>query len=236
MSATFGRTSPKQFAFYDPDGSCWRTWPAISLWGSETFSGTWPKRGSMRNGACFEHPTWAPATSEPDCSSLLPTPTASQPGGTAEQHLARKNRMADGARRTSVTDLRMALSLLPTPVVNDMGEGKTPDRWDEWTAEMKGRHGNGNGHGRSLAIEAQRLLPTPRASDGPDESSHARTWSATDFNLHSWVREQIHGIPTRRSSGASTSPPSDAGSSPSDGPPPDLLTMLDDSPPHSSSG
>src|SRR5690606_25586044 len=54
---------------------------------------------------------------------LLPTPTASQPGGPAEQHLARKNRMRDGARRTSVTDLRMALSLLPTPVVNDMGEG-----------------------------------------------------------------------------------------------------------------
>lgn len=47
--------------------------------------------------------------------------------------------------------------LLPTPVVNDMGEGKTPERWDEWTDEMKAKHGNGNGHGRSLAIEAQRV-------------------------------------------------------------------------------
>lgn len=34
MSATSGRTSLRQFAFYDPDGSCWRTWPDISLWGS----------------------------------------------------------------------------------------------------------------------------------------------------------------------------------------------------------
>lgn len=53
------------------------------------------------------------------------------------------------------------LTLLPTPAVNDMGEGKTVEAWDEWTARMKSTHGNGNGHGKSLAIEAQRLLPTP---------------------------------------------------------------------------
>ena len=57
-------------------------------------------------------------------------------------------------------------TLLPTPAVNDMGEGKTPEAWDEWTAKMQAAHGNGNGHGKSLAIEAQRLLPTPRALDG----------------------------------------------------------------------
>src|SRR5690606_25514253 len=147
MSATFGRTSPKQFAFYDPDGSCWRTWPAISLWGSETFSGTWPKRGSMRSGACFEHPTWEPATSGRVCSSLLPTPTASQPGGTAEQHLARKARMPDGARRTSVTDLRMALSLLPTPRTSG--------------TNGPGSHGDGGPDLRT----AVGLLPTPTARD-----------------------------------------------------------------------
>lgn len=54
-------------------------------------------------------------------------------------------------------------SLLPTPVVNDMGAGKAPEAWDEWTARMQSKHGNGNGHGASLAIEAQRLLPTPVA-------------------------------------------------------------------------
>ena len=60
------------------------------------------------------------------------------------------------------------LNLLPTPAVNDMGAGKTPPQWDEWTARMKADHGNGNGHGKSLEIEAQRLLPTPAASDGPN--------------------------------------------------------------------
>jgi hypothetical protein len=54
-------------------------------------------------------------------------------------------------------NLGEALAMLPTPVVNDMGDGKTPPQWDEWTSDMKTRHGNGNGHGRSLAIEAQRI-------------------------------------------------------------------------------
>lgn len=59
-----------------------------------------------------------------------------------------------------------AKSLLPTPVVNDMGAGKTVDRWDEWTAATKEKHQNGNGHGPSLSIELLRLLPTPVASEG----------------------------------------------------------------------
>ena len=50
-----------------------------------------------------------------------------------------------------------------------MGAGKTVEQWDAWTDDLKSRHGNGNGHGKSLAIEAKRLalLPTPRSTDGP---------------------------------------------------------------------
>ena len=47
--------------------------------------------------------------------------------------------------------------MLPTPAVNDMGAGKTVEAWDAWTATMQAKHGNGNGHGKSLAIEAARL-------------------------------------------------------------------------------
>lgn len=80
---------------------------------------------------------------------LLPTPRSSDTNGA-------------GAHGEGGVDLRTAVSaLLPTPAVNDMGEGKTIDAWDEWTAKMQAAHGNGNGHGKSLAIEAQRLLPTP---------------------------------------------------------------------------
>lgn len=113
MSVTSGPTSQRQFVFYDPDGSCWRTFGAISLWGSEPYSGTWPKRGSMRSGACYEHPTWVPPTAELASSSLLPTPAAQEPGGTVEQYHARL-RKADG-RNPTFTPLGMLVQLLPTP-------------------------------------------------------------------------------------------------------------------------
>ncbi|HLP97621.1 MAG TPA: hypothetical protein VK149_04170 [Sideroxyarcus sp.] len=47
-----------------------------------------------------------------------------------------------------------------------MGDGKTLEWWEDWTATMKAKHGNSNGHGPSLAIEALRTLPTPDAYAG----------------------------------------------------------------------
>ena len=79
------------------------------------------------------------------------------------------------------------MSLLPTPAVNDMGEGKTVEAWDDWTDAMRARHGNGNGHGRSLSIEAQRLLPTPRATDGTKGGPNQRG-SSGDLMLPSAVQ------------------------------------------------
>lgn len=66
-----------------------------------------------------------------------------------------------GSGEDSGMPLNVAVSLLPTPAVNDMGAAYTPEEWDAWTAKMQAEHGNGNGHGKSLNIEAQRL------GDGP---------------------------------------------------------------------
>lgn len=44
---------------------------------------------------------------------------------------------------------------LPTPTVVDMGNNKTASQWEAWKEAMKSKHGNGNGHGRSLAQEVQ---------------------------------------------------------------------------------
>jgi hypothetical protein len=125
-----------------------------------------------RDGRLFERPMSVPRTGGNAGSVLLPTPAAQEPGGTAEAHLERKNRI-DGANRTTPTHLAFITALLPTPAVNDMGEGKTPEKWDAWTDEMKERHSNGNGHGRSLAIEAQRLGATtnPRSDAGNTSSA-----------------------------------------------------------------
>lgn len=153
MKGTFGPTWPKRFASFDPDESCWRMFAGMSARDLTRLSKTWPKRGSMRSGACFEHPTWVPAISVPVCSSLLRTPDVASGRRLGEVKLTGRTPQDP---QVSLHDQINAL--LPTPVVNDMGEGKTEERWDEWTAEMQERHGNGNGHGRSLAIEAARIV------------------------------------------------------------------------------
>jgi len=73
-----------------------------------------------------------------------------------------------------------------------MGAGKTVDDWDAWTDKMRGAHGNGNGHGKSLAIEGQRLLPTPRATDGTKGGPNQRG-SSGDLMLPSAVQESQFG-------------------------------------------
>lgn len=87
-------------------------------------------------------------------------------------------------------------ALLPTPVVNDMGAGKTVDDWDAWTGRMRDAHGNGNGHGhghgKSLAIEAQRMTSTPRATDGTKGGPNQRG-SSGDLMLPSAVQAERFG-------------------------------------------
>jgi len=78
---------------------------------------------------------------------------------------------------------RTPISLLPTPVVNDMGAGKTVEKWDSWTAEMKAKHGNSNGHGPSLSIEVRRLLPTPTARDYKDTGKNTNYQRQADRKL-----------------------------------------------------
>ena len=70
-------------------------------------------------------------------------------------------------------DLRTTVDLLPTPVVNDMGAGKTPEQWEALKDKWQAKFGN-NGHGNSLSIEALKLLPTPRAQNG--EKRNMNIW------------------------------------------------------------
>lgn len=75
-------------------------------------------------------------------------------------------------RRTGPADGRGGpVALLPTPAVNDMGASYDVEKWDAWTARMKAAHGNGNGHGNSLHVEALRLLPTPKATNNENEQT-----------------------------------------------------------------
>lgn len=151
---TYGRTSPQPSAFFDLDSRCWKTSPVTSLWALTLSSVTLPRWGMTRHGELYELPTPEPLTGASACSSLLPTPLASdgEKGGPNQ-------RGGSGELRLS-----SVVQLFPTPTAMDMGRGRTRE-WDDWRGEMRERHGNGNGHGRSLEIEAQRLLPTPTSRD-----------------------------------------------------------------------
>jgi DNA (cytosine-5)-methyltransferase 1 len=84
-------------------------------------------------------------------TTLFPTPSVADGIG---GHLTRSGDRSDELLLPGVA---RHLALLPTPAVNDMGAGKTVADWDAWTERMKAAHGNGNGHGKSLSIEALRI-------------------------------------------------------------------------------
>jgi len=118
--------------------------------------------------------------------SLVPTPQAHDAvkGKTAAQVAAMR------ARGHGVANLNeMVENLLPTPAVNDMGDGKTLEWWDDWAPRQKSSTGAAAPHGKSLAIEAMRapMLPTPQTSDangaGDKPGEWADRWQLRDIEL-----------------------------------------------------
>jgi hypothetical protein len=198
----------KLIARWNPARDAWETeMTGLFCEHSDVYSETWPTSGMTHAGTAYELPTSAPRTDGSACSSLLPTPDASMGNGgrmrsqeaiDSRAHQIDLNclprllptpRTSDtngiGEHGTGGQDLRTVVSLLPTPTTTQRGT----------EANLDTRPG-----ARANLHNTVQLLPTPRASDGPDASSHARSWSTTDRNLHTLVKN-----------GELTSPPSDAG-------------------------
>jgi len=78
-----GESSPESLASLGPDGLWLRMYQGcfqVMMDGSlETFSGTWPRSGTMRNGTVYQRQPLVPLTDVTGCS-LLPTPTAREWG------------------------------------------------------------------------------------------------------------------------------------------------------------
>jgi DNA (cytosine-5)-methyltransferase 1 len=86
-----------------------------------------------------------------------------------------------------------------------MGAAYTPETWDAWTDRMRSEHGNGNGHGKSLHIEALRLLPTPVSSDANGPGAHGE--GGAD------LRTTVSLLPTPRATDGTKGGPNQRGSS-----------------------
>lgn len=162
MSDTYGPMSQQPFAYYDPESSSWRTSQVTLVWEWGTYSEILPRCGSMRDGRLYEHPMPGHPIGASGYSSLLGTPQA-RDGKGAPSNGYNRGSIYDSLNLVNSTECapgagRSGELLLPTPV----------------TADMQARHGNGNGHGPSLAIEAQSM---PASSLGRYQAACDR-WAA----------------------------------------------------------
>jgi hypothetical protein len=140
----------------------------------------------MRNGRCYEHPTLVLLTVEPE-SSLLPTPTASNPNDGEDLESWEERRQRNLAKGTNGngqgTPLSVAVRLLPTSCAAD-GNGGRQHRAGSFTAT--GMKENGTKIQVSLR-DALNLLesggltnqPSPAGNES-SESQHPTLWTSED--------------------------------------------------------
>lgn len=112
----------------------------------------------------------------------------SLPGQRARELVARASGVGLGGPAGGVIP---AAELLPTPAVNDMGDNKTIEWWDEWAPRQKSSEGRDAPHGRSLAIELMKtaanpkLLPTPTVLDSSNTRNATAGRTDPDSKHHS---------------------------------------------------
>lgn len=141
-------------ATWNPARGAWETTNQSLCGHSELFSGTWPTRGSMRDGQVYALPTSAPLTDGSASSSspgLLKTPTSQLAVNGGSQHPDK--RKAGGHGPTLADEVEHLLptgALLPTPRATDGTKGGPNQRGSS---------------GDLMLPSAVMLLPTPVATD-----------------------------------------------------------------------
>jgi hypothetical protein len=115
----FGAKCFDSFAKLSPDGLWLKTYQGYSQVmtdGSlETFSGTWPAQGTMRNGECYRRPEWERRISDGECLSW-PTPNVPNGGRLPKGGMSRTGMTPDGKKRQ--VGLENAVKRWPTPHAN----------------------------------------------------------------------------------------------------------------------
>ncbi len=93
-AADFGASTHGSFAYFDRASSSWRTCQRCLVEGSDEFSETWPRAGTMRSGIAYRRAPSAPIIGEIGYS-CWPTPTAidstgrgQRAPGSTENHLS----------------------------------------------------------------------------------------------------------------------------------------------------
>jgi hypothetical protein len=176
-------------------GNRWESKQGNLLTGlSETFSGNWPRAGSLRNGCVYPQERWAPAMGGNGGSALrgetwaAPTTNEHTGAGQGPNKTGAPNlrtqvdawptpKGSDGTKGSpnqagSKGDLMLpsAAAQWPTPSASVANDGESPETWHARAAKLKEKGINGNGAGLPLTVAAVQW-PTPAARDSKGANS-----------------------------------------------------------------
>jgi hypothetical protein len=206
----FGSSSPESFVIFDRASSSWRTSPLSEGEVSESYSGTWPRAGTMRRGIACPQPPSAPLTAVTGSSwsrGEYPTPSAT-PYGTSQN---------EGSIKHDRPATRGTPSLSTWARVGGPGTEPRGPAWPTPTASEgrpKGRAQRGkNAQGGASLGESVRAWSTPTASMQTLGDLEQARFAGTDPRRPSyqaakaaWATPQAHdGTSGGRSSASATS-------------------------------
>lgn len=147
----------------------------------EPYCETWPKRGSMRSGACWEQTTLARPIAGSGCGSW-PTPRTSDTNGAGEHGTGGLDLRTAVARGTSTRQTYQ------TPSVEDASRQGSVEGWRQW--EEEGRTTQCRLRNQ---VQATRQIPTPTANRRSGLQSHGTNVILGSLNP-TWV-EWLMGWP-----------------------------------------
>ena len=103
----FFTNSCESYAWYDPNTSSWKTWQRSLITDWTSYSGSFPKQGTMQNGQLYLQVHWEPVIKDQGGGSL-PTPTAMD---TKEDALKHATKLLQGkTHRSSGQPIQVTLS------------------------------------------------------------------------------------------------------------------------------
>ena len=130
MNETSGPKPSESFASYDPDTHSWRTYQVSFLTNTlAPYSESWPKQGTMRNGAVSRRRKSVPATNA-NGSSSWPTPNAGPQNDSDTKWKERRQRIKAEKRNGNGFGLTLGMAVSewwPTPTTRDYKDGTSAE-------------------------------------------------------------------------------------------------------------
>ena len=162
-AADCGKKWHESSAKYDPVSCSWKTVQCSLLADSEPSLETWPRWGSMRNGACYRQPMLARRISGSDAGLWL-TPTATAISGRSESAMEYRKEYRNSIGRQTCPPGNLAEQVTMSgeiPCVNMLKPTMWPTPTQDSATERNKRYAQG-GIPLTLAIK---MWPIPCATD-----------------------------------------------------------------------